>query len=132
MMTKKQASEFASRWLPSWTGNNPLELAEFYSDDCLYIDAGIPNGAHGKKELIDYFTKLLAHNPSWVWTQIEAIPLENGFLNKWLAKIPVGEQIIEIIGVCLVQLNEQGEIYRNEVYFDRTEWIAKLLNLKKK
>ena len=69
---------------------------------------------------------MLAHNPHWVWTQLEAIPLEDGFLNKWLAKIQVGAKTLEIVGVCLVQLNAAGKIRRNEVYFDRTELLAEI------
>ena len=37
MMTKEQAREFASRWLPAWTGNEAEKLAAFYSDDALYL-----------------------------------------------------------------------------------------------
>jgi len=92
----------------------------------LYLDPGIPEGVRGKDELLLYFRKLLAQNPNWVWTQIEPIPMKGGFLNKWLAKIPVGSKIIECIGVCLVQFNDQGLIRRNEVYFDRTELISEI------
>jgi hypothetical protein len=74
--------------------------------------------------------KLLAQNPDWVWSQIEAIPMDDGFLNKWLASIPVGEQTVECIGVCLVQFDEQGKIKRNEVYFDRTELVSAICQLK--
>jgi len=42
---------------------------------------------NGKNELIPYLKKLLSQNPHWIWTQIEPIPMEGGFLNKWLAKI---------------------------------------------
>ena len=126
MMTKEQAREFASKWLPAWTGNDPEKLADFYSDDVLYLDPGIPKGVRGKHELSSYFRKLLSQNPNWVWTQIEPIPMEGGFLNKWLAKIPVGPKVIECIGVCLVQFNSQGLIRRNEVYFDRTELVSEI------
>ena len=129
MMEKEQAKEFASRWLSAWTGNKPEGLADYYSDDCFYLDAGIPNGANGKDELLAYFRKLLGQNPNWVWTQIEAIPMEGGFLNKWLAKIPVGENIIECIGLCFLQFDDQGKISRNEVYFDRTELVAAIKKL---
>ena len=125
-MSAAAAAQFAQRWLPAWTGNDPERLASFYSDDALYVDPGIPAGARGKAELLAYFRKLLAHNPHWVWTQLEAIPLEDGFLNKWLAKIPVGAKTLEIVGVCLVQLNAAGKIRRNEVYFDRTELLAQI------
>ena len=121
-----EAAAFAQRWLPAWTGNDPERLAAFYSDDALYVDPGIPAGVRGKAELLAYFRKLLAHNPNWVWTQLEAIPMEDGFLNKWLARIPVGEKTFDVVGVCLVQLDAAGKIRRNEVYFDRTELLAEI------
>lgn len=130
MMTKDQAREFASQWLPAWTGNDPEKLTSFYSDDALYLDPGIPKGVQGKEALLGYFTKLLAQNPEWVWTQIEPIPMAGGFLNKWHAAIPVGDKIIECVGVCFVQFDEQGKIKRNEVYFDRTELVAEIYRLK--
>lgn len=129
-MSPAAAAQFAQRWLPAWSGNDPERLAAFYSDDALYVDPGIPAGARGKAELLAYFRKLLAHNPNWVWTQLEAIPLEDGFLNKWLAKIPVGAKTLEIVGVCLVQLDAAGKIRRNEVYFDRTELLAEIVRYK--
>jgi len=129
MMKKEDAQKFASRWLPAWTGNKPEELASYYSDDCFYMDAGIPEGAKGKAELIQYFRTLLSQNPDWVWTQLEAIPMEGGFLNKWHAKIPVGKKTVECIGVCFLQFDDQGKIKRNEVYFDRTELISEIYKL---
>ena len=131
MMKKEEAKEFASKWLPAWTGDRPEKLASYYSDDCFYSDPGIPNGAKGKTQLVAYFRKLLAQNPDWVWSQIEAIPMEGGFLNRWLAKIPVGKKTLECIGVCLVQFDEERKIKRNDVYFDRTELLAEIYRLKK-
>jgi SnoaL-like domain len=131
MMTKEQAREFASRWLPAWTGNNPEKLADFYSDDAFYLDPAIPEGVSGREALVSYFRKLLSQNPDWVWTQIEPIPMEGGFLNKWLAKIPVGSKTIECIGVCFVQFNEAGLIKRNEVYFDRSDLISEIYKYQK-
>jgi ketosteroid isomerase-like protein len=40
-MTHLNAAEFAQRWLPAWTGNDPERLAAFCSDDALYVDPGI-------------------------------------------------------------------------------------------
>jgi hypothetical protein len=57
--------------------------------------------------------------------------MKDGFLNKWLAKIPVGDKTLEIVGVCFVQINEAGKIYRNEVYFDRSLLLAELAAQKK-
>lgn len=103
MMTKEQARDFAAKWLPAWTGNNPQNLTNFYSDDVFYLDPGIPKGIKGKEALLAYFKKLLSQNPEWVWTQIEPIPMEGGFLNKWHASIPIGQKTVECVGVCFVQ-----------------------------
>jgi hypothetical protein len=131
MMTKEEARAFASRWLPAWTGNDPETLADYYSDDAFYLDPVIPQGVRGKAALIAYFRKLLAQNPDWVWTQIEPIPMEGGFLNKWLARIPVGDKVIDCVGVCFVQFDDRGKIRRNEVYFDRTPLIAEISKLRR-
>jgi len=130
-LTAEEAKLFAEKWLPAWTGNDPELLAGFYSDDAFYLDPAIPDGVKGKAALIAYFIKLLAVNPDWVWTQIEGIPMKDGFLNKWLAEIPVGGKIMKIVGVCFVQLNDEGKIYRNEVYFDRSGLIREIMALKK-
>jgi len=80
----------------------------------------------GKAALLAYLKKLLRQNPQWVWTQREAIPMEDGFVNKWLAGIPVGDKTVECIGVCLVQFDAQGKIRRNEVYFDPTRLLSEI------
>ena len=131
MMNKEEAKEFAARWLPAWTGNDPEKLAGYYSEDCFYLDPSIPDGVSGKQNLIRYFKKLLSQNPDWVWTQLEPIPMEGGFLNKWLAKIPVGDKIIECVGVCFLQFDEHGKIRRNEVYFDRSELLLEISRYRK-
>jgi hypothetical protein len=123
--TREEAREFASRWLPAWTGNRPELLASFYSDDAFYLDPAKPDGVRGKEALLAYFRRLLAYNPNWVWTQRDAIPMESGFVNLWRAEIPVGEQTLVCDGVCLVFLRD-GLICRNEVYFDRAELLARL------
>ena len=129
-MTREQAKAFAERWLPAWTGNRPEELASYYSEDTFYSDPAIPDGVKGKEALLNYFRKLLAQNPGWIWEQIEGIPMEDGFLNKWRARIPVGPRVFECVGVCLVQFDQEGRIRRNEVYFDRTELVGAILKLK--
>ncbi|MEI6609133.1 MAG: hypothetical protein WCO53_05245 [Deltaproteobacteria bacterium] len=131
-LTAIEAKQFAEKWLPAWSGNNPELLVSFYSEDAFYLDPGIPNGVKGKTELLTYFRKLLANNPNWIWSQIEGIPLADGFLNKWLAKIPVGPVVLEIIGVCFVQLDGAGNIRRNEVYFDRTQLLTEIAKLRQR
>lgn len=125
-LSQDEARKFAAAWLPAWSGNNPELLASFYSDDAFYLDPGIPQGVTGKVALLAYFSKLLRYNPQWVWSQIEGIPLEDGFLNKWRADIPVGTTVLQVVGVCFVQLDGAGKIRRNEVYFDRSELLAEI------
>jgi hypothetical protein len=125
-LTPDEARRFAAEWLPAWTGNDPERLASFYSEDAFYLDPAIPDGVQGKAALLAYFRKLLAYNPEWVWTHLEGVPLEDGFLNKWLAVIPVGAEKLEVRGVCSVQLDADGKIRRNEVYFDRSELVRRI------
>jgi hypothetical protein len=61
--------------------------------------------------------------PRWVWTQRDSIPLRDGFLNLWHASVPVGERVLDIDGVCTVQLRG-GLIASNQVFFDRSELLA--------
>lgn len=126
LLGKDEARQFALSWLPAWTGNDPERLVSFYADDAYYLDPGVPDGINGKPALLAYFSRLLAYNPHWVWTQVEGIPMEDGFLNKWHATIPVGDKSLSITGVCLVQLDAQGKIRRNEVYFDRSNLLAEI------
>ena len=120
-----EARAFAERWLPAWTGNDPERLVSFYTDDVYYSDPAIPAGVRGRERLLTYFRKLLGRNPNWIWTHRGSIPLADGFLNEWHASIPAGGTLIEIDGVCTVQLRS-GLIYRNEVYFDRAALLAAL------
>jgi hypothetical protein len=116
------ARAFAERWLPAWTDNNPELLVSFYTADAFYSDPAIPEGVKGREALLAYFIKLLARNPRWVWLHTGSMPLADGFLNFWHATIPVSDEVLEVDGVCSVQLRD-GLIYANRVYFDR----AKLL-----
>jgi hypothetical protein len=122
-----EARTFAERWLPAWTGNDPERLVSFYSPDAYYADPGIPHGVRGRDALLAYFRKLLGRNPKWIWTHRGSIPLEDGFLNEWHASIPAGGGVVEVDGVCTVQLRA-GLIHRNEVYFDRSALLASLGN----
>lgn len=124
-MDAAEARDFAERWLPAWTGNDPERLASFYTDDAFYSDPAIPSGVHGREELVAYFRKLLAQNPNWVWSHRGSIPIADGFLNFWHASIPVRDRIVEADGVCTVQLRE-GLIYSNQVFFDRSALLRTL------
>lgn len=124
-LTPEQAREFADRWLPAWTGNEPERLAAFYSEDAFYADPAIPDGVSGREAIAAYFTSLLANFPDWVWTQTAATPMDGGFLNHWHAEIPVGERTLAIDGVCTVRLRD-GLIERNTVFFDRSPLLAAL------
>jgi ketosteroid isomerase-like protein len=122
-VTPEQAREFAARWLPAWTGNDPERLASFYTEDAFYADPGAPDGITGRDAIAAYFARSLASNPDWVWTQTKATPMAGGFLNHWHAEIPVGSRTLSVDGVCTVHLRD-GLIERNEVFFDRSELLT--------
>jgi len=124
-MGAEEAKAFAERWLPAWTGNDPNRLAAFYTDDVVYSDPAIPSGVRGRSELVAYFTKLLVHNPNWVWSHTRSIPIVDGFLNFWHPTIPAAHRTVEADGVCTVQIRE-GLIYANHVFFDRSELLRVL------
>jgi len=42
---------------------------------------------------------------------------------EWHATIPLGDQIVEVDGVCTVQLRAE-RIYANRVFFDRSALLA--------
>ena len=118
-MNKPDALALCERWLPLWTGNRPEELAAIYADDVFYRDPAKPGGIRGKAALLAYLRKLLAVFPDWVWTADEVWPVDGGFVLRWKARIPVGEEVIEETGMDFV-LVEDGRVTRNEVYFDRS------------
>jgi len=118
-MNKPDALALCERWLPLWTGNRPEELAAIYADDVFYRDPAKPGGIRGKAALLAYLRKLLAVFPDWVWTADEVWPVDGGFVLRWKARIPVGDEVIEETGMDLV-LVEDGLVVRNEVYFDRS------------
>lgn len=122
-LSEQEGEEFAARWLPAWTGNDPERLASFYTDDVFYSDPAVPEGVEGKPALSAYFGALLGRFTDWEWTNTRVVPLDGGFLNFWHATIPVGSTVLEIDGVCTVQLRD-GLIARNEVFFDRSELLV--------
>ncbi|MCW5906651.1 MAG: nuclear transport factor 2 family protein [Chitinophagales bacterium] len=111
-----------NEWLASWTGNQPEQLLSYYTDDAFYLDPANTNGLKGHAQLLPYFGKLLKHNPNWVWTAEEVMPTEKGFTLKWKAAIPINDKTITLFGLDIVELRD-GKISRNEVYFDRSEWL---------
>ena len=113
------------RWLPSWTGNRPEELIKFYAHDAFYSDPATRQGLRGHIEILPYFKKLLARNPDWIWRVEEIIPIEKGFTAKWSATIPVGKTQIVETGLDIVEIQDD-KVIRNEVYFDRTQWLRAL------
>lgn len=122
-MDKNDALDFCLRWLPSWTGNRPDLLLEFYAPDAFYSDPVCREGLRGRASLAAYFTKLLSRNPGWKWEAVEVFPHPEGFTLKWRAAIPAGAVTLTEYGLDIVELRD-GLITRNEVFFDRTALLA--------
>lgn len=124
-MSTLELKYFADEWLACWTGNNPDKLLAFYTEDAFYLDPANTDGIKGKEPLEEYFRKLLQRNPDWVWKADEVIPTEKGFTLKWKAEIPLSNKTLTIFGLDIVELKE-GKISRNEVFFDRHEWLKQM------
>jgi len=122
-MNENEALEFCKKWLPAWTGNKPTELAQFYTDEVFYLDPVNKKGLEGRANLERYLRKLLAANPKWKWEPLEIFPIKGGFILKWKASIPTDSRDIIEHGVDIVELAD-GKITRNEVYFDRFDWLS--------
>lgn len=129
-MREGKILEFCSRWLSSWTGNDPERLIDFYAQDTFYSDPAVRDGIQGRDRLLDYLTGLLDANPDWEWEAVEAFPTMRGFTLKWKATIPVGDDVITEYGLDIVE-TEDGRITRNEVYFDRTALMLALARQKR-
>jgi hypothetical protein len=54
-LTRDEARAFADRWLPARTGNEPLRLASFYTENVFYPDPAVPDGLAGREPLLAYF-----------------------------------------------------------------------------
>ncbi|HUT53290.1 MAG TPA: nuclear transport factor 2 family protein [bacterium] len=124
-MNREDALQFCSRWLGAWTGNRPEELIGFYAEDAFYLDPARPEGIKGRERMLAYFKKLLAANPEWRWRALEVFPADKGFTLKWEAQVPVKGRELALRGLDIVEIKD-GKITRNEVYFDRSEWIKLL------
>ena len=88
-MDREEALDLCRRWLPFWTGNRPEELVEAYSDDVFHRDPAVPDGIHGKPALLAYLRKLLQRFPAWVWRADDVFPVQDGFVLRWKAVIPL-------------------------------------------
>jgi hypothetical protein len=128
-MKREEILDFCGRWLPAWQGNRPEDLIEFYSDDALYVDPANKLGLKGRDQILPYFKKLLAANPSWKWELVELFPTDLGFVAKWKAAIPVGTEVVTEYGIDIVEI-QRGRIRRNEAYFDRSTLLKALRRLK--
>ena len=128
-MKREEILIFCRRWLGAWEGNKPDGLIQFYSDDAVYIDPANKDGLKGRGRIFPYFKKLLAANPNWKWEAVQLFPTDHGFVVKWKASIPIGEETITEFGMDIVDI-EWGRITRNEVYFDRSHVLKALRELK--
>lgn len=126
-MDKDLLRPFVEEWLSSWAGNHPETLINFYTQDAFYLDPANSKGLKGEVQLFAYFKKLLRKNPNWKWTAEEIFKTEKGFTLKWMAEIPIGQENLIIYGLDIVELTDD-KISRNEVYFDRHDWIMRMTN----
>lgn len=114
-MGKIEALEFCEPWLQAWTGNQPEKLIGFYAENAYYQDPANSKGIKGREKIFNYFCKLLAKYPDWIWEVVEIFPYEKGFILKWKARLFPNQK--EFFGIDIVEI-EDRKITRNEVFFD--------------
>lgn len=124
-MSADEATTFCASWLPSWTGNDPERLLNFYTEDAFYSDPAVPSGLTGVAAIRPYFEKLLGAFPEWIWTHERSLPVEDGFLNYWSARLNAAVDAPRWEGICIVRLRGRL-IFRNEVFFDRSPILTHL------
>lgn len=118
--------DLCDRWLAAWTGNDPERLLSFYAEGAYYEDPARPEGLRGHDELRPYLSKLLARYPDWTWHRKRLLPVDGGFVLTHEARIPLGGGMLTERAMDLVLLGGDDRITRNEVYFDRAEWMRRL------
>lgn len=108
--------DFLSRWLASWSGNQPQNLLGFYADKIFYSDPAHPDGIKDKSQFETYLTKLLGRYPDWHWELVSYDQLSPRRLYvKWKMTFRPGMK--PVYGVDYLEMQD-GLIARNEVYFD--------------
>lgn len=108
--------------LDAWNRHDVEAVVATYTDPLSYRDPNTRGPIESHDALRRYLTKLFER---WEmnWRTGEVFPLEgvNGSAVTWRAtfRLRSSEQSVEVDGMDLVLLDEDGLIRRDDVYFDR-------------
>lgn len=108
--------------LDAWNRHDVEAVVATYTDPLSYRDPNTRGPIESHDALRRYLTKLFER---WemTWRTGEVFPLEgvNGSAVTWRAtfRLRSSEQSVEVDGMDLVLLDEDGLIRRDDVYFDR-------------
>ncbi|PKL77760.1 MAG: hypothetical protein CVV27_04625 [Candidatus Melainabacteria bacterium HGW-Melainabacteria-1] len=120
--------ELIQAWLAAWSAGDVDQLLSYYHPQAFYQDPTCPQGLTGHAELSRYFAKLLKAYPGWNW-QLDALfaaaeagsPDSTGLTLRWQLKWAEPWRP-QIQGLDWIELDSDGLITRNEVYFDARDW----------
>ena len=120
-MTNLEAK--ATELLDAWTTQDVDSVANLYAADVVYVDPNTRGPVQGRDAMKRYLRKLFA-NWDMTWKLLELQPGEqpDACAVKWEATFQLKgrpERTVRTTGLDLVELRD-GEISRNEVYFDRS------------
>lgn len=114
---------FVRNWLAAWSGSAD-ELLTYYHPQASYCDPSLNEPVIGHQNLHRYFSALLQKFPGWKWELVELFDHPQVITLKWKATFIINDQPIILYGMDIVELREH-QIIRNEVYFDRPDFLRK-------
>lgn len=115
---RRRSDEF----LDAWNRHDVEAVVASYTDPLVYRDPNTRGPIESHDALRRYLTKLFER---WemTWTTGEVFPVEgaDGTAVTWHAtfRLRSGEDRVEVDGMDIVLLADDGRIRRDEVYFDR-------------
>lgn len=112
---RTRLEQLNENWLAAWTAQDADRLVSFYTQDCRYFDAQLPDGLSGRDALRERFSKLFALAPAMHYEPDRIWPLEGGFCSRWLCTIRSGGIEQQLRGLGLVLL-DADQICHNEIY----------------
>lgn len=121
-MRADELRRMSDETLDAWNRHDVEAVVATYADPLAYRDPNTRGPIESHEALRRYLTKLFQHwEMSWRTGEVFPIDGENGCAVTWHAtfRLRSGERTVDIDGMDIVLLDENGLMTRDDVYFDR-------------
>lgn len=121
-MRATELRRLSDETLEAWNRHDVEAVVATYTEPLSYRDPNTRGPIESHDALRRYLTKLFASwEMSWRTGEVFPIEGENASTVTWHAtfRLRSGEQRVEVDGIDLIVLDENGLISRDDVYFDR-------------